>query len=109
MYFLLILNSFLTSTGQLLLKKSAMTTHGIGIVEKILNLYFLSGLAFYGISTLLWIKILEYIDVSIAYPVMALSYIIVMLGAYFIFGEQISFFKVLGIIFILIGVFFITK
>lgn len=109
MYFLLVLNSFLISIGQLLLKKSSILTQEMKILDKILNLYFISGLAFYGMSTLLWIKILEYIDVSIAYPIMALSYIIVMLGAYFIFGEQINFFKVLGISFILIGVFFITK
>lgn len=109
MYFLLILNSFLISIGQLLLKKSALITQGVDVIHKIINLYFISGLFFYGISTLLWIKILEKIEVSIAYPVMALSYIIVMLVSYFIFGEQISFFKILGILFILIGVFFITK
>lgn len=107
--FLLLLNCILISTGQLLLKKSSILYCNMTIIEKFFNLYFISGLCFYGMSTLLWIKILEYVDVSIAYPVMALSYIIVTVGAYFIFGEQLSIFKIIGIFFILIGVYFLTK
>lgn len=108
-YTLLIINIFLTSIGQLFLKKSSLLTINQNIFEKILNPFFLLGLFFYGISTLLWIKILEKIDISIAYPLMAISYIIVTIGANIFFQEGITTSKIIGMIFIILGVYFIAK
>lgn len=108
-YILLLLNIVLISIGQLLLKKASIITLNQTLVEKILNLFFIGGLFFYGLSTLLWIKILEKIEISVAYPVMAMSYIIVTIGASLFFQEMITGYKITGIIFIIIGIIFMVK
>ncbi|MGL4998538.1 MAG: EamA family transporter [Cetobacterium sp.] len=108
-YILLLLNNILITSGQLMLKKSTMETLNQTLIQKLFNSYFIGGLFLYGISTILWIKILENTSISIAYPIMGLSYVLVMIGAYFIFNEPINISKIIGITFIIIGVVFIAK
>lgn len=108
-YTILIINIFFTSIGQLFLKKSSLITIDKNLIEKILNPFFLVGLFFYALSVLLWMKILEKLDISVAYPLMAISYIFVIIGANIFFQEIITVSKIIGVFFIIIGVFFITK
>lgn len=108
-YALLLLNNILITVGQLLLKKSTMVTLNQTLVQKLLNIYFIGGLFLYGLSTLLWIRILENTNISVAYPIMGLSYVLVVVGAYFIFNEPINLSKILGIFLIISGIVFIAK
>lgn len=63
----------------------------------------------FGAATLLWLYMLKHFDFSLAYPITSLSYIFGMLAAAFIFHESIPTARWLGVIFIVIGVFFMVK
>lgn len=89
------------STGQLLLKMAAMN---LGNAEAIgfwlfgfrINIYLIGGVSVLGVSTLLWIWVLRGIPLSMAYPVMALAFIIVPLLSFFVLGETLSWKIMLG-------------
>ncbi len=63
----------------------------------------------FGIATVLWLYMLKNFDFSLAYPVTSLSYIFGMLAAAFIFHESIPATRWIGVLFIVIGVFFMVK
>ena len=69
----------------------------------------LGGLACYLISVVVWIVALSRVDVSIAYPMLSIGYIISALAAWYLFGESLTAQKMFGIGFIIIGVFLVAK
>lgn len=71
--------------------------------------YILGGLVCYVASFGLWIGVLSRLDVSVAYPLLSIGYVISAFAAYYIFGEAISTAKLLGIGLILLGVVVLTR
>jgi multidrug transporter EmrE-like cation transporter len=69
----------------------------------------IGGLACYGISVIVWILALSRVDVSIAYPMISLGYIVNALAAWYFFGEIISLQRMAGIGIILIGVYIVAR
>lgn len=67
----------------------------------------LLGLLFYAFSALLWIVVLTELNLSVAYPILGLSYVLVLFFSYIFLGESLSAFKIFGTIFVLIGIIFI--
>ena len=69
------------------------------------------GLATYGISMLCWMMALANYQLSLAYPMLSTSYILVYLGAVWLpqLNETVSTTKTIGIILIVIGVVFVTR
>ena len=61
------------------------------------------------ISALFWLTVLSKIELSVAYPLISISYIFGYLAAIFFLGESVSFIKFLGVGVIIIGVFLITR
>lgn len=66
--------------------------------------YVLGGLACYVLSVGIWIAALSRVDVSLAYPMLSLGYIVNMLAAWMLFGEALTPAKVAGTLIILVGV-----
>jgi drug/metabolite transporter (DMT)-like permease len=64
----------------------------------------LTGLAIYGMATLAWVWVLQYVTLSRAYPFMALAFILVPLASMAVFGERLDLRYGLGVAFICIGV-----
>ena len=58
---------------------------------------------------LIWMYVLKKYEFSLAYPLLSISYIIGLLAAYFIFHETIPLTRWIGVIIVMIGVFFIAK
>lgn len=69
----------------------------------------LVGLVLFGMSFLLWIKVLTKAELSQAYPIVSLSYVIVGIGSAIFFNEPITMQKIMGIGAIVIGVFILNK
>jgi multidrug transporter EmrE-like cation transporter len=69
----------------------------------------LGGLACYVLSVVLWIIALSRVDVSIAYPMLSLGYVVSALGAWYFFGEPLSLQRMLAMAVILIGVAMIAR
>ena len=64
----------------------------------------IAGLGCYVLSVGVWIIGLSRVDVSIAYPLLSLGYIINALGAWYLLGEILSLQRILAIGIIIVGV-----
>lgn len=106
---LILLSVLCGSLGQVILKLGANNlaeTHSsfLHYLLEVLKLPEIwAGLFLFGMSFLIWIKVLTKAELSFAYPLVSLSYIVVVVLSYFIFHESITVLKVIGIAFILIG------
>jgi undecaprenyl phosphate-alpha-L-ara4N flippase subunit ArnE len=60
-------------------------------------------------ASIIWFYILKHHDLSLVYPLISISYIFGTLAAIFIFHEIVSPMRWLGVLFIMIGVAFLTK
>jgi len=115
---LILLSVFLTSCAQLLFRYAVQGLHlpGSFSVDGLANsLFSMSGaefliltlgILFYVISMVSWLFALTRFEVSLAYPMMSISYVLVFLGAIAIpaLGETATISKVAGIGLIVIGV-----
>jgi len=72
-----------------------------------LNLIF--GFILYFFSAILYVYVLKKIDLSIAYPSIALSYIFILFLSNYFFDEPITIFKILGCALIIVGIFLIWR
>ncbi len=62
------------------------------------------GLGCYGVSVVVWILALSRVDVSIAYPMLSLGYVVNAFAAWALFGEVLSLSRIIGIGIIILGV-----
>lgn len=69
----------------------------------------LGGLACYVVSVVVWILALSRVPVSVAYPMLSIGYIVNAGAAWFLFGESITAQKLLGIGFIVVGVWLVAR
>ena len=118
---LILISVFLGSIGQVLIKIGADKINKAGsffssvqsIFTDIFNLVkvpeLVFGVIFFGASFLLWVKVLTKSELSYAYPMVSLGYIIVALFSFFLFKETITFNKIAGILLIISGAIFINR
>jgi multidrug transporter EmrE-like cation transporter len=74
-----------------------------------LNPFILGGLACYVVSVVVWILALSRVPVSVAYPMLSIGYIVNALAAWMLFGESLGAQKLVGIGFIVVGVFLVAR
>lgn len=67
------------------------------------------GFVCYGLSAVLWIAVVSNVDLSLAYPMVSLAYVLVFLASWFFLGEQISPLRVAGLAIIIAGVLVISR
>ena len=72
-------------------------------LSMLLSHWVLAGLAAYGVGTLLWLFALRQLDLSLAYPFVAMSFIMVAGSGILFLGEPLTSGKVLGIALIVSG------
>ena len=82
-------------------------------IKKIFNLlispYMILGLITYLLATIFYIYLLSKFEFSKIYPILASAYIFALLFAHFIFKENIGWYKISGVLFIIFGIFLISK
>lgn len=69
----------------------------------------LAGLACYVVSVVVWILALSRVPVSVAYPMLSIGYIVNALAAWALFGESLAAQKLVGIGFIVVGVWLVAR
>jgi len=69
----------------------------------------LAGLACYVISVAVWLVALSRVDVSLAYPMLSLGYVVNAAAAWWLFGEAVGPARFAGIALILLGVFVVSR
>jgi multidrug transporter EmrE-like cation transporter len=62
------------------------------------------GLLCYVVSVAVWIVALSRVEVSVAYPMLSIGYIVNAFGAWFLFGEALSAARLTGILVIMLGI-----
>lgn len=91
--------------GQLLFKRvsNELASAGTWMNGSVLS-YGILALAIYAAATLLWIHVLRDLDLSRAYPIMALSFVVVPLASAWLYGDRLSGPYFVGVILICAGV-----
>ncbi|KPC55057.1 SMR family transporter [Amantichitinum ursilacus] len=73
------------------------------------NPYVFGGLCCYAISLVVWILALSRVEVSVAYPMLSLGYVVNVFLAWQLFGEALSTQKLSGVAIILVGVYLVAR
>src|SRR6185295_9820092 len=63
------------------------------------------GLACYVVSLVVWIMGLSRVEVSIAYPMLSIGYVLNAVAAWYLLGESVSVMRLIGIGIIIVGVY----
>jgi multidrug transporter EmrE-like cation transporter len=96
--------TLLGATAQLLLKTGANQLVLPNVLARVTNLTLLSGLSLYGVSTVLLVLALRDGELSLLYPVIALTYVWVTLLSLVVFHDRVNPIKLAGIAIIVVGV-----
>ncbi|BEV73619.1 MULTISPECIES: SMR family transporter [unclassified Paludibacterium] len=73
------------------------------------NLPIFGGLSCYVVSVVVWILALSRVEVSMAYPMLSIGYVVNALLAWWLFGEMITAQRMAGIAVIIIGVVLVAR
>lgn len=119
MIFALILGGVLLNAAAQLLLKAGMSQIGhfdftpanvLPISLKVMaNPPIITGLSLYVISVLVWLMVLSRVQVSLAYPMLSIGYVVNALAAYYLFGEPITSMRMAGIFIIIAGVYLVAQ
>ena len=110
----------LNAAAQLMLKAGASSVGEISLSAGAAGLWrtglqlavhpgILGGLACYVVSVCAWIVALSRVDVSVAYPMLSIGYVVNALLAWWLFGEVVSLQRWLGIAIIIFGVVLVAR
>ena len=115
---LIITGVLLNAAAQLLLKagtrtlgvidprNGALLSSALGVATEP---HILGGVVCYVVSLAVWIVALSRVEVSVAYPMLSLGYIVNAVAAWWLFGEVLSPMKLAGMLIILAGVFVLSR
>ena len=96
------MNSLVTSYGKLQLSLDTL-------IHMATNPLLIVGIAIFGVSTLLWLFALAKADLSFAYPFLSLTYLAVLIGGAFLFGDKVTLPRVIGFVVIIAGVLIVAR
>ena len=113
-YLLALISILFGSLAQLFLKMGVVQIGRISFstdcaIKAAANLSVWTGIIFYGMSLVLWFAVLSKLELSRAYPMVSLGYVFAMAFSYLWLGESITLTKVIGILMIVSGVYFISR
>ncbi len=115
---LLLTGVLLNAAAQLLLKAG---TNSVGAFEFSLDNvlpigwklatqpHIAGGLGCYVVSVMVWIMALSRVEVSIAYPMLSIGYVVNALAAWYLFGEAVTPMRLAGIGVIILGVCLVAR
>jgi multidrug transporter EmrE-like cation transporter len=115
---LILTGVLLNAIAQLLLKAGAGSLAGVElrasnallIAGRLLSsVPILAGLTCYVLSVVVWILALARVEVSVAYPMLSIGYVVNALAAWWLFGENLSGARLAGIGVILVGVWLVAR
>jgi undecaprenyl phosphate-alpha-L-ara4N flippase subunit ArnE len=102
-YAALIASVLLGVIGQLMLKNGA--EHTATVAAQFQHPSTLIGLGIYALAALLYIAAIKAIPVSVAFPSVSVSYVLVAIGAHILWNEPFGFPQVVALLLIVSGVF----
>lgn len=115
---LILTGVLLNAIAQLLLKAGAgslanvelRASNATAIASRLIfNWPIIAGLGCYALSVVVWILALARVQVSVAYPMLSLGYVVNALAAWWLFNESLSGARLAGIGIILVGVWLVAR
>ena len=105
-YYLLLIPIFLIVIGQMSAKYGAILLNESSAENSYLglNLFILAGYFCLAARGGVWVFILRKIELSVAYPTLSISFVLILILSNLFLGEQISLQKIIGTILIVSGV-----
>ena len=110
---------FFTVYGQLILKwrlenysdfPEGLFSKMLFLIKMILtDFWIFSGFFSAFLAALFWMLVLSKFELSFAYPFMALNFVVVFFLSIYLFGDSFNFYKIFGLVFIILGVFLSSK
>lgn len=93
------------AVGQILFKISAtsLTETGSFFAFKTASTL-IAAMALYAITSVAWVWVLQKVELGRVYPLMALAFVLVPVGSYFILGERFQPQYLIGVALIMIGI-----
>lgn len=94
-----------TNNGENPLKMKDFS-HPVSLVKRIVNdgPWALVGILLYAISAVFWLVVLSRVALSVAYPMVAVGYVVVVLYSRFVFKEEVKLVAWIGLALIVVGV-----
>ncbi len=119
-FFQLLLTSVVFNvTANILLKKGVISIGGISgektrlfseLTKAAFSPFIIFGLVLYGMSFVIWLRVLTFNDLSRAYPIFAtIVFLLTTVGSIIFLKENVSLLRVLGIIIMLLGIYVVAK
>jgi len=115
-YIVLMINVALGVIGQFLIKQGVMRIGAFDLnsgmsffIKAFTAPMVIIGLGVYFVSAVLWIALLSKLPLSVAYPMLSLGYVLVVIFSAVYLHEPLNWSKLLGVLLISGGVFFITR
>jgi multidrug transporter EmrE-like cation transporter len=114
---LVLFGVLLNAAAQLLLKAAAnrvgpidIQPHSLALAARnlVFSMPLIIGIACYVLSVIIWIVALSRADVSVAYPMLSVGYVVNALAAWALFGEAVTPMRLTGIGVIILGVFLVA-
>jgi drug/metabolite transporter (DMT)-like permease len=75
----------------------------------LLNPFVIAGIIGFALSMLVWLYVLSRLELSIAYPFIALNYVLILFASHVLLKETITPLKIMGVAVIVIGVYLISR
>jgi multidrug transporter EmrE-like cation transporter len=106
---LILLSVALGVTGQIFLKygvgsEGVITGINKALVTTMLKPFVLLGLFCYGLSSISWLVVLSRTELSYAYPMVALGYVLVFFLSWWFFDDKVTWVRIVGLVLICSGV-----
>ena len=107
--FLILITVSFTICGQVLMKKGLIQDSTLSFKGLISNYFLIAGGTCYIAGFIFWINVLKILPLSIAYPSSSIAFAGVVLASAVFLSEPVTHSKIIGIFFICLGVFFISR
>ena len=90
--------------------QQALTGGDVWLITRtiVTDLPILGGFFLYGLGAVIWLFVLARLDVSIAYPFVALGFILTMVLGCLVFGEVLTLRKILGTLIVASGIYLVA-
>jgi len=115
-FILLLVSVVFGATGQFLFKIGMQSYGQVSAMDAFKNLLSIiitpqvfSGFVLFGLSSVLWLSVISKSQLSYAYPMVSMGYVLTLIMSKVFLNEQVGFHRILGTILIISGVLFISK
>jgi multidrug transporter EmrE-like cation transporter len=112
-YLYIALTVLLTVYGQLVIKwrlghlgilPESLSDKFVFLIKAVFDPWIFSSFVAAFLASLTWMAAVSKFEISYAYPFMSMAFVLVLILSYFFFSEQITVYKVLGMVLIVSGI-----